>query len=132
MKSKKRTRLQGPLVVYIAGPYRAKPIVGQTQPNQWQQQQNIRRAEELSWRCWASGRLVPVCPHLNTLHFQGSLPDDVWLTGDLEILKRCDAVLLVPGWARSEGTKSEIAFARKHNIPVFGCLEDLLVLMGYV
>lgn len=98
-------------VVYVAGPFRAA--------NQWQQFQNIRRAETLAFEVWRLGA-VAICPHLNTAHFQDALPDKVWLDGDLEIVRRCDAVVLVAGWERSQGAKLEKQLAHELGIPVFG------------
>ena len=103
--------------VYIAGPFRG--------PDSYAIHQNICRAEELALRVWQTETMCALCPHLNTAHFQGAAPDEVWLNGDLELLKRCDAVLLVPGWNKSTGTLAEIDFARQHCIPVFKTFEDL-------
>lgn len=97
-------------VIYVAGPFRA--------PTVWGMVQNIRRAEELSLAVWRLGA-VPICPHLNTEHFQGELPDQVWLEGDLEIMARCDAVIMVTGWPKSPGSLAERAEAKQLGIPVF-------------
>ncbi len=40
-------------------------------------------------------------------------------------LEVSDAVLLVPGWEDSEGTRKEIETARELGIPVFDCLDCL-------
>jgi hypothetical protein len=61
---------------------------------------------------------VAVCPHLNTANFQGALPDQVWLDGDLVLMKKCDAVLLIPGWHRSVGAREEVKVAVEEGIPV--------------
>ena len=104
------------LVVYVAGPFRG--------PNAWAIEQNIRRAEELSLEVWKMG-VAAICPHTNTRFFQGAADDHVWLDGDLEILRRCDAVLLVPGWENSSGTRAEVAQARSQNQPVFETIGEL-------
>lgn len=96
-------------VVYVAGPFRG--------PNHWAIHKNIRRAEEIAFDIWRVGA-VALCPHLNTIHFQDALPDDAWLTGDLELLRRCDAVVMVPGWEYSQGAQAERKYAKEHNIPV--------------
>lgn len=72
------------ILVYIAGPYRA--------PTEWEVLGNIRRAEEVALRVWKAGAAC-ICPHKNTAFFGGAAPDDVWLTGDLEMVRRCDAVV---------------------------------------
>lgn len=106
-----------PKLVYVAGPYRG--------PDAWIIENNIRRAEELAFEVWASN-LYAICPHANTRHYQGALPDAVWLEGDLEILARCDAVLLVPGWRESSGTLAEVDHANTLGIPVYERLAELL------
>lgn len=111
-------------VVYVAGPYRARTPGPGGGYNHWAQEQNIRQAEDVALDVWRLGGAA-VCPHLNTAHFQGALPDEVWLQGDLDILARCDAVMLVPGWEDSTGTRAEVAFADAHGIPTFEHLFEL-------
>lgn len=103
-------------LAYIAGPYRA--------PNKWAIEQNIRKAECLALEVWRNG-LACLCPHMNSRHFDGAAPDEVWLAGGLEMLRRCDAVLLVQGWEDSEGTRREIQEAGLYGIPVFKNIEEL-------
>lgn len=96
-------------VLYIAGPFRA--------PNTWEAEQNIRRAEELALRLWRKGYAV-LCPHTNTRFFHGAATDAVWLNGDLDLLSRCDKVVVLPNWKRSMGAVGEVDFAIANNIPV--------------
>jgi len=103
-------------VVYVAGPFRAD--------NAWEIEQNIRRAEALALEVWRAGHAA-VCPHANNRFYQGAAPDDVWLKGDLAILERCDAVLLVKGWEGSKGTLQEIDHAEEYGVPVFKTLDRL-------
>ena len=105
------------ILVYLAGPFRAA--------SNWSQEQNIRRAEELALHVWQAG-MACFCPHTNTRFYQGAAPDEVWLAGDLEILSRCDAVLLTPDWQASVGATAEKAHAEKLGIPVFESLYRLL------
>lgn len=107
-------------LVYIAGPFRAKP----DPLNQYVQKKNIDEAADLALQVWAMGG-VAVCPHLNTAPFQGALPDEVWLKGDLTLMKRCDAVLMTPRWEKSEGAKVEHDIAITHGIPVFYAISGL-------
>lgn len=104
-------------VIYIAGPYRG--------PHAWAIEENIREAERLSLEVWRMG-LVALCPHTNTRHFQGALPDDVWLHGDLLLLDRCDALLTTIRWHESSGARTEVEYARAKGMPVFHTLVDLL------
>ena len=103
-------------VIYIAGKVRAS--------NHWEQEQNIRRAEALALDTWLAG-FAALCPHCNTRNFQGAGPDGLWLQGDIEMMKRCDAVLTVENWVDSEGAKIEVEVAHTNNIPVFHSLEEL-------
>jgi hypothetical protein len=114
-----------PLVIYVAGPFRAKPIPGQDQPNQWEQEQNIRRAEAISLEIWKKGHAA-VCPHTNTRYYQGACPDHIWLEGDLAIIERCDGVLLTPDWERSEGARNEKIHAEAHDIPISTDPDELI------
>jgi len=102
------------LVVYVAGPYRA--------PHAWAIEQNIRKAEELALKLWTRG-VAAICPHANTRFYQGALPDELWLEGDLAIMRRCDAVVLVEGWEHSTGTLHEKDVAERLHMPVFTTLE---------
>lgn len=105
-------------VVYVAGPYRAKSI--------WDIRQNIRRAEEVALEVWKMGAAC-ICPHKNTYLFDGAhgCHDNVWLDGDLEIIRRCDALLLVERWEQSSGTRDEVALAIEIGIPIFETLAEL-------
>ncbi|MDI1346314.1 MAG: DUF4406 domain-containing protein [Pseudolabrys sp.] len=94
-------------LVYIAGPYRAS--------TEREVVLNIRRAEEAAIEVWKAGG-VAICPHLNTALFGGVLPDETWLSGDIEILRRCDAILMVGKWQDSKGARDELLFACDQGI----------------
>jgi len=97
-------------LLYIAGPFRAA--------TRWKMQCNIRRAEAIALEVWQGG-FACICPHLNSANFTGEADDKVWLEGDLEILKRCDAVIMTPNWRTSSGAKAEYLYAKARGIPVF-------------
>lgn len=103
--------------VYVAGPFRADSA--------WGIEQNIRRAENLALKVWEAG-FPCVCPHTNTRFFQGALPDETWLAGDLAILKRQDAILMCEGWEKSSGAKIELEWAREYHLPIFFSVEELI------
>lgn len=109
-------------LVYVAGPFRAA--------NAWEVEQNIRRAEALALEAWKCGVAV-ICPHANTRFFSGAAPDEVWLEGDLEILRRCDAILLTPDWERSSGTRAEHDLARENDIARLYDIDDLKEWLRY-
>lgn len=106
-------------VIYVAGPFR--PAVW---GNQWQQEQNIRNAEALSWTVWNYGA-VPICPHTMTRFFQGSLPDKVFLEGDLALLSRCNAVLFTRDFTCSAGARREQEEAIRLGLPCLYSVEHL-------
>ena len=102
-------------LAYIAGPFRAA--------NAWEIEENIRRAERVALDAWRAGFAV-ICPHTNTRFFQGAAPDRVWLDGDMEILIRCDLVILVEGWDSSMGALKEVEVARHRGIPVYQSVSE--------
>jgi hypothetical protein len=108
----------GPLppVIYIAGPFRG--------PHARIIEANVRRAEDLSWEVWALGAAA-ICPHTMTRFWQDSLPDDVWLVGDLAILAKCDGLIVTEDWMHSVGARAEVRYAEEHGLPAFLTLEDL-------
>jgi len=68
--------------------------------------------------------LVAICPQMNTAHFDG-IPSEIFYAGDLDILERCDAVLMAGGWERSFGARMERIHALRNNIPVFESFDGL-------
>lgn len=97
-------------VAYIAGhPFRSKTF--------WGIIQNIRSAEAAALRYWKLGYAV-ICPHLNAANFDGASEENIWLSGDIEIMKRCDAVIAMGTWENSSGAKEEIRIAKELGIEV--------------
>lgn len=96
-------------LIYIAGPYR-----GAT-PNAMRE--NIRRAEERAADAVRAGH-YPIVPHLCTAWMDGLAPDQHFLDGTLEALRRSDEVWLCKGWRDSHGTQQEVTVALLAGIPV--------------
>jgi len=103
-------------IVYIAGPYRAKTA--------WEIEKNIQRARFRGAEVAAMGAM-PIIPHTNTAHFDGIQDDLFWIDGTLELMRRCDAVLLCGQWLASVGTMGEIEEAKRLGIPVFRSTKGL-------
>ena len=101
------------MLVYLAGPIRPKG--DQTLES------NINNAKSIALELWKKDYTV-ISPHANS-DLPISLADKEvealrWLNGDLDIIARCDAVVVLPGWEESAGTKGEIEFAKERNIPI--------------
>lgn len=95
-------------VVYVAGPFRA--------PTQWGIAENIRAAERVGLEIALAGAM-PLIPHANTAHFHGIGSDQVWIDGTLELLRRCDAAVFIPGWPKSSGSRGEWDECRLKRMP---------------
>ena len=112
-------------VIYVCGPYRDSR-------GEWYVHQNIEEAKCITRELWLMGA-VPICPHANSAMFGGhDIPDHVWLDGDLEILKRCDAVVAMPHWTKSKGATCEVEFAHRNGIPVFIWSMDVIKLREWL
>lgn len=99
-------------VVYVAGPYRARTRAGV--------ELNIQTARRVGALAATKG-WSPLIPHANTGHLDEVCEhhDEFWLDATLELMRRCDAVVLCPGWMDSSGTIAEIAEAKRIGIPVY-------------
>jgi len=90
------------LVVYIAGPYRGR--------TEFETLENIRHAEKYAIKYWELGYTV-ICPHKNTSFLGGIIPEEEFLEGDRELIKRSDIVVFIPDWTKSQGALLEHDFA---------------------
>lgn len=100
-------------VVYTAGPIRSKN-------GPWGVHLNVQQAREIAKELWDEGFAV-VCPQTNTEHMDsaGHSNVEMFLRGDKEIITRCDAVIMLPGWEESDGARKEFAFAHDIGKPVY-------------
>ena len=102
------------MIIYLATPIRPKG--NQTLDG------NIAKAKQIALELWKKGYTV-FCPAANS-DLPISLADkeveaDRWLNGDIEILARCDALVVSPGWQLSDGVKGEISCAEMYGIPTY-------------
>lgn len=101
--------VETPVLVYVAGPYRAKTA--------WEVDKNIQNAR--SWGAvLAKAGAYPVIPHSNTAHMDGVAPDELWLAGTMEMLRRCDGAVFIAGWERSKGAQAELEEAKRLGLPI--------------
>ena len=69
-------------------------------------------------------------PHMNTAlwDFKNELEqieDNFYLTGTMEMMKRCDGVLVVPNYEHSWGTRQELLLAINLGIPIYYNLTEI-------
>ena len=107
-------------VIYIAAPYRSDTIDGIYR--------NIQRAREAARHYWQKGYAV-VCPHLNSALMDGSCPDEVFLEGSMELMRRSDIVVFLDRWYVSSGCCQEHDEANRRRMSIAyeidGVLPDL-------
>jgi hypothetical protein len=111
-------------LIYVAGPFRSRNVNGKS--NAWGVQTNVMNAMKLALEVWKLGHAA-LCPHANTMFFQDAdgCADEVWLDGDIEMLRRCDAMIVTSDWQRSSGARKEVSVADSLHIPVFETLDSL-------
>lgn len=100
-------------LVYVAGPYRG--------PTKEAVELNILTAKRVGLLVAKAGH-APVIPQMNTAGFElldPSIHDEFWLEATMEMMRKCDCVVLCPGWEDSSGTRAEINEARRIGIPVY-------------
>ena len=114
-------------IVYVAGPYRAKS--GAHDASVYNEiEENIRRAEAAAIRLWDAGFGV-LCPHLNTAHFEVKCPNvgtEAYLETDLQLLRACDILYLLPGWKGSSGSVGEKNMAKRLGLPIYQSITELI------
>lgn len=97
-------------VAYISGAYRSKKGINGIAENIW-------KAREVALKYWHLGYAV-ISPHCNTAFMDGVDTDKMFLEGDLEILKRCNVIVMMKGWRKSEGAKQELELAKNSRVQV--------------
>ncbi len=108
----------GVKLIYIAGPLFAA--------DDWQIRQNIHRAAQVGFEVAKRGA-CPVIPHTNTgAVFMGTLTHEFWYDATMELMRRCDAIVMEPGWEKSKGAAAEAAEASDRGMPIFAVYEDLI------
>lgn len=100
------------LLVYIACPYSNDPEANV--------QEALRVASQIRDNGWAVP-FVPVLTHFWEKAYPA--PYETWMEMDFEYLRRCDAVLRLPGV--SPGADREVAFAEKLGLFVSYDLDEI-------
>jgi hypothetical protein len=107
-------------VIYIAGKY-----TGQSENEVYT---NIQAARIEAMFVWSRGG-VALCPHTNSAFMGGICNNRNFYEGDLELLKRCDAIYLIACWEDSKGAVVEKETAEKLGLPV---LKSRVAVMEYL
>lgn len=100
------------MLIYVSGPY--------TENATGTVDEHIENARGIAIRLWTLGHAV-ICPHLNTAHFE-ELCDLAWntyLEGDLNMISRCDALVMTEDWEQSRGARIEHSYAKEIGIPIY-------------
>jgi len=98
-------------LAYLAGPYR-----GPGANDVWE---NICSARAAARGLWKKGYAV-ICPHTNNIFMEGDdLSHEDFMAGDLEIISRCDIIVMMPNWECSEGSCIERSRAIELGMPVY-------------
>lgn len=102
-------------LVYIAGPITIPDPIS-----------NTHNAVVIADELYSDGICVPLVPHMNLLwHFICPHETEHWYEYDMHVMKRCEAVLRLPG--ESIGADAEVSQALDWAMPVFHSVEALTV-----
>lgn len=100
--------------IYVSGPYSA--------PTNVERQRNIHRAWEATARIWGVPGAYPISPIQNSCNMDGAAGAEDYekfLTADLDLLGRCDAIFMLRDWWASKGANREYQHAARTGIPIF-------------
>lgn len=96
--------------VYIAGPFSAD--------TSYEVERNVRRAEMYIYPLAKLG-VCPVCPHTMYRTFDGTFTYEIWIQITKALLKPCEAILMLPDWERSKGSRGERQDSIDVKRPIF-------------
>jgi len=96
------------IVLYIAGPFTAGH--GRTE------EENITAAKKVAEKYFKMG-YTTITPHVNTWHMEGCKYQD-YLDADFEVIRRCDAIVMMKNWRESGGATQEHNLALERYIPI--------------
>ncbi len=102
-----------PALVYIASPY--------AHPSQKVREARLEAVRHVCGTMVNKGKIVmPPLVYLGELAYRGVHPPQGWYAFDLQLLARCDELLVLqlPGWEDSRGVMVEIAGAQTKGMPV--------------
>ena len=102
-----------PSLIYLASPY--------AHPSGSVREARLEAVRHVCGKMVDEGKIVmsPLV-YLGELAYKGVHPPQGWYAFDLQLLARCDELLVLqlPGWKDSKGVMVEIAGAQTRNIPI--------------
>lgn len=103
-------------VAYIAGPYRAyKKDGGFDLDKMFSRTMKMREAARWYWK----KGYACISPLLNSFMLDSDeLEDSVWINGDMELISRCDVIIMTKGWEDSKGSCAELEHAQSLGLEV--------------
>ena len=109
--------------LYIAGPYAG---LHHDYRSYFEIDRNIQRATEAAALLAAAG-VGFFNPHGHSAHFETIVPSaskEYWYELDINFMKACDAILMLPNWEKSTGSLEEKRLMEAWGKPVFYDLEE--------
>jgi len=105
------------VLLYLSGPISPK--------NGFSIETNVASALRVFLECLKLG-IPAFCPHLSAIFPSSHLEITyaTWMDYDYAIIDRCTDVLMLAGWQNSFGAQKEMAYAQRHNKPIFYSLDD--------
>jgi hypothetical protein len=110
------------ITVYLAGPFRGKDSF---EVNSNVQQATVAMYGLIDAARSAGVKVAVICPHSMTQNFDRTFDDEYWLAATMELMYRCDVLLMLPGWENSKGAKLERKAALAKQKLVFDSVADL-------
>lgn len=85
-------------------------------------------AKRISHELWEA-EILHYCPHANSPAIGSTdVGYESWMAMDLEVLRRCDFIIMAGNWTESPGCRRELAMAMHLGKPVVYSVEAAIVL----
>lgn len=104
-----------PKLIFVCGPYRAD--------TDNERRANIEAARTVAVEVWRKGHYA-LCPHTNSAWMSGVCDEQQFLDGAMEMLRRCDAIVVVRGGA-SKGMQRELREAGIAKLKLYTDIKDV-------
>ena len=107
------------ILAYLAGPF--------TADTPWGIERNIREAESAAaFIITHRSDVSLVVPHMMGRNFVGRAGTaEYWYDATMRMLEACEALVLLPGWQGSNGSRAEFRRAHELGLKIYAAPEDL-------